>query len=174
MKGCGEIAFLEVDEQAFELASALAHQSTFEAVETATDDAYLLAIELGRDLVITEILHIVGLFDSIPELLKILGSHGHRLKLLAATHITVLQQVHLADNGVELFLGLMHEDKIGHEGNKAHHTFAKLREHMLFERHEHAILHLRHRLQLLVGGPLGVWTCQIAQHIPTVFHDFLS
>ena len=78
---------------------------------------------------------------------------------LAATHITVLQQVHLADNGVELFLGLMHEDKIGHEGNKAHHTLAKLREHMLFERHEHAILHLRHRLQLLVGGPFGIWTC---------------
>ena len=73
MKGCGEIALLEVDEQALELASALAHQSTLEAVETATDDAYLLAIELGRDLVITEILHTVGLFDGIPELLKILG-----------------------------------------------------------------------------------------------------
>ena len=159
MEGCGEVTLLEVDEQAFELASTLAHQSTFESVETATDDAYLLAIELRRDLVRTEVFHIVGLFDGIPELLKILGSHGHCLKLLAATHITVLQQVHLADNGVELFLGLMHEDKVGHKRDEAHHTLAKLREHMLFERHEHAILHLRHRLQLLVGGPLGVWTC---------------
>ena len=87
MKGCGEIALLEVDEQAFELASALAHQSTLEAVETTTDDADMLAIEPGRDLVITEILHIVGLFDGILELLKILCSHAHRLKLLATTHI---------------------------------------------------------------------------------------
>ena len=122
MKGCGEIALLEVDEQAFELASALAHQSTLETVETTTDNAYLFAIYPGRDLLIAVVFHIVRLFDSILELLKILGSHAHRLKLLATTHIAVLQQFHLADDGVKFLPGLMDKDKVGHVGDKAHHT----------------------------------------------------
>ena len=122
MDSGSEIALPEVNEEAFELAAAFAHQTTLEAVETTTDDAYMLAIEPGRDLVITEILHIVGLFDGILELLKILSSHAHRLKLLATTHIAVLQQFYLADDGVEFFLGLMDKDKVGHVGDKAHHT----------------------------------------------------
>ena len=158
MDSGSEIALPEVNEEAFELAAAFAHQTTLEAVETTTDDAYLLAIKLGRDLLIAVVFHIVGLFDSTPELLKILGSHAHRLKLLATTHIALLQQFHLADDGVKFFLGLMDKDKVGHVGDKAHHTLPKLHEHMLLERHKHAILHLRHRLQLFVGGILGIWT----------------
>ena len=122
MKGCGEIALLEVDEQAFELASALAHQSTLEAVETTTDNAYLLAIYPGRDLLIAVVFHIVGLLDGILKLLKTFSSHAHRLKLLATTHIAVLQQFYLADDGVEFFLGLMDKDKVGHVGDKTYHT----------------------------------------------------
>lgn len=103
MDGGSEIALPEVNEEAFELAAFLAHQTTLEAVETTTDNAYLLAIYLGRDLLIA----VVGLFDSTPELLKIFSSRAHRLKLLATTHIAVLQQFHLADDGVKFFPGLM-------------------------------------------------------------------
>lgn len=98
MDSGSEIALPEVNEEAFELAAAFAHQTTLEAVETTTDNAYLLAIYPGRDLLIAVVFHIVRLFDGILELLKILSSHAHRLKLLATTHITVLQQFHLADN----------------------------------------------------------------------------
>ena len=156
--GC-EIALPEVNKETFKLAAFLAHPTTLEAVETTTDNAYLLAIYLGRDLLIAVVFHIVGLFDSNPELLKILGSHAHRLKLLATTHIAVLQQFNLADDGVKFFSGLVYKDKVVHIGYIAHHTLAELREHMLLERHKHAILHLRHRLQLFVGGIIGVRTC---------------
>ena len=159
MDSGSEIALPEVNEEAFELAAAFAHQTTLEAVETTTDNAYLLAIYLGRDLLIAVVFHIVGLLDGILKLLKILGSNAHRLKLLATTHIAVLQQCYLADDGVKFFLGLMDKDKVGHVGDKAHHTLPKLHEDMLFERHKHAICHSGHRLQLLVGGILGVWTC---------------
>ena len=158
MDSGSEIALPEVNEEAFKLTAFLAHQTTLEAVETTTDDAYLLAIHPGRDLLIAVVFHIVGLLDGILELLKILSSHAHRLKLLATTHITVLQQFHLADDGVKFFLGLMDKDKVGHVGDKTYYTLPKLHEHMLLERHKHAILHLRHRLQLFVGGILGIWT----------------
>ena len=102
-----EIALPEVNKETFKLAAFLAHQTTLEAVETTTDNAYLLAIYPGRDLLIAVVFHIVGLLDGILELLKILGSHTHCLKLLATTHIAVLQQFHLADDGVKFFPGLM-------------------------------------------------------------------
>ena len=159
MDSGSEIALLEVNEEAFELAAAFAHQTTFETIETTTDNAYLLAIYLGRDLFIAVVFHIVGLLDGVLELLKILGSHTHRLKLLATTHIAVLQQFHISDDGVKFFLGLMNKDKVGHVGDKAYYTLAKLHEDALLEGNEHAILHLGHRLQLLVGGLLGVRTC---------------
>ena len=155
--GC-EITLPEVNKETFELAAFLAHQTTLEAVETTTDNAYLFAIYPGRDLLIAIVFHIVGLLDGILELLKTFSSHAHRLKLLATTHIAVLQQFHRADDGVKFFLGLMDKDKVGHVGDKAHHTLPKLHEHMLLERHKHTILHLRHRLQLFVGGILGIWT----------------
>ena len=158
MDGSSEIALPEVDEEAFELAAFLAYQTTLKAVETTTDNAYLLAIYLGRDLLIAVVFHIVGLLDGILELLKAFSSHAHRLKLLATTHIAVLQQFHLADDGVKFFPGLMDKDKVGHVGDKAYYTLPKFHEHILFERHKHTILHLRHRLQLLVGGILGIWT----------------
>ena len=107
MDGGSEIAIFEVNEEAFELAAAFAHQTTFEAVETTTDNAYLLAIYLGRDLLIAVVFHIVGLLDGILKLLKTFSSHAHRLKLLATTHIAVLQQFHLADDGVKFLPGLM-------------------------------------------------------------------
>ena len=44
------------------------------------------------------------------------------------------------------------------EGDEVYHTLPKLHEHLLLERHKHAIFHLRHRLKLFVGGILGVWT----------------
>ena len=153
-----EIALPQVNKKTFELATFLAHQTTLAAVETATDNAYLLAIDSGRDLLIAVVFHIVAMFDGIPELLKILSSHAHRLKLLATTHIAILQQFNLADDGVKFFPRLMDKDEVRHIGNKAHLTLLKLHEHTLFERHKHAILHLRHRLQLLVGGILGIWT----------------
>ena len=43
---------------------------------------------------------------------------------------------------------------------------------MLFERHKHAACHFGHLLQLVISGLLGVWTCQIAQHISAVFWRF--
>ena len=46
LDGGSEIALLEVNEEAFELAAAFAHQTTFETIETTTDNAYLLAIDL--------------------------------------------------------------------------------------------------------------------------------
>ena len=107
MDSGSEITLPEVNKETFELAAFLAHQTTLEAVETTTDNAYLFAIYPGRDLLIAVVFHIVCLFDSILELLKILGSHTHRLKLLATTHIAVLQQFHLADDGVKFFPGLM-------------------------------------------------------------------
>lgn len=158
MDGGSEIALPEVDEEAFELAAFLAYQTTLKTVETTTDNAYLLAIYLGRDLLIAVVFHIVGLLDGILELLKAFSSHAHRLKLLATTHIAVLQQFHLADDGVKFLPGLMDKDKVGHVVDKAYYTLPKLHEHILFERPKHTILHLRHRLQLLVGGILGIWT----------------
>ena len=56
MDGGSEIALPEVDEEAFELAAFLAYQTTLKAVETTTDNAYLLAIYLGRDLLIAVVL----------------------------------------------------------------------------------------------------------------------
>ena len=159
MDSGSEIALLEVNKETFELATALAHQTTLEAVETTTDNAYLFAIYPGRDLLIAVVFHIVRLFDSILELLKILGSHAHRLKLLATTHITVLQQFYVADDGVEFFLGLMDKDKVGHVGDKAYHSFAELCEDALLHGYEDAASHLGHLLQLLVGGILGIRTC---------------
>ena len=158
MDGGSEIALPEVDEEAFELAAFLAYQTTLKAVETTTDNAYLIAIYLGRDLLIAVVFHIVGLLDGILELLKAFSSHAHCLKLLATTHIAVLQQFHLADDGVKFLPGLMDKDKVGHVVDKAYYTLPQLHEHMLFERHKHTILHLRHRLQLLVGGILGILT----------------
>ena len=171
MDSGSEIALPEVNKETFKLAAAFAHQTALEAVETTTDNAYLLAIYLGRDLLIAVVFHIVGLLDGILELLKILGSHAHRLKLLATTHIAVLQQFHLADDGVKFFLRLMDEDKVGHIGDEAHHTLPKLHEYPLLHGYKHAFCQLGHGLQLFVGGILGVWTCQVAQHIPTVVHD---
>ena len=124
MDGGGEVALFKVDEETLVFAASLAHQSALEAVETASDDAYLFAIDAGGYFLVAEVFYIVGLFNGFPELLEILGSYAHGLKLLASTHITVLQEFHLADDGVELFLGLMHKDKVGHEGDKAHHTLA--------------------------------------------------
>ena len=159
MDSGSEIALPEVNEETFKLAAFLAHQTTLEAVETTTDNAYLLAIHPGRDLLIAVVFHIVGLLDGILELLKAFSSHAHRLKLLATTHIAVLQQFHLADDGVKFFLGLMDKDKVGHVGDKAYHTFAELCEDALLHGYEDAASHFRHRLQLLVGGILGIRTC---------------
>ena len=158
MDSGSEIALLKVDKEAFGLAATFAHQTTLEAVETTTDNAYLLAIYPGRDLIIAVVFHIVGLFDSILELLKIFSSYAHRLKLLATTHIAVLQQFHIADNGIKFFLRLMNKDKVGHERDKAHYTLAKLPEYPLLHGYEDTILHLRHCLQLFAGGILGIWT----------------
>ena len=47
MDSGSEIALPEVNKETFKLAAFLAHQTTLEAVETTTDDAYLLAINLG-------------------------------------------------------------------------------------------------------------------------------
>ena len=44
LDGGGEVALLEVDEEAFVLAAPLAHQTALETVETAADDAYALAV----------------------------------------------------------------------------------------------------------------------------------
>ena len=159
MDSGSEIALPEVNKETFELAAALAHQTTFETVETTTDDAYLFAIELGRDLLITVVFHIVNLFDGFPELLKILSPHAHRLELLATTHIAVLQQFYVVDDGVKFFLGLMNKEEVGHIGDKAYHTFAELCEDALLHGYEDAASHLGHRLQLLVGGILGIRTC---------------
>ena len=159
MDGGSEIALPEVNKEAFKLATAFAHQTTFETVETTTDNAYLLAIYLGRDLLIAIVFHIVGLLDGILELLKILSSHTNHLKLLATTHIAVLQQFYVADDGVEFFLGLMDKDKVGHVGDKAYHSFAELCEDALLHGYEDAASHLGHLLQLLVGGILGIRTC---------------
>ena len=171
MNGCGEIALLKVDEQAFAFTAAFAHQTAFKAVETTTDDADLFAIKPGRDLLITEILHIVGLLDGTPKDFKVLVAHTHCLIPLATTHIAVLQQWHPTNDRVELFLRLMHEDEVAHIGDEAHHAPTESPENLLLERHEHAAIQLSHRLQLLVSGFLGVRTCQIAQHIPAIFHN---
>lgn len=160
MDSGSEIALPEVNKETFKLAAFLAHQTTFQTVETTTDNAYLLAIYIGRDLLIAVVFHIVGLLDGILELLKIFSSRAHRLKLLATTHIAVLQQFHLADDGVKFLPGLMDKDKVGHVGDKAYYTLPKLHEHILFERPKHTILHLRHRLQLFVGGIFGVRTAK--------------
>ena len=79
--------------------------------------------------------------------------------------------MHTADYGVEFFFGLVDEDEVGHVGDIAYHALAKLCEHSLLEGYEHAVCHLGHLLELLVGGVLGVWACQVAQHVPTVVHD---
>ena len=158
LDGGSEIALPEVDEEAFELAAFLAHQTALEAIETTTDNAYLLAINPRGDLLVAVVFHIVGLFYGFPEPLKILGSHTHCLKLLAATYIAVLQQIYLTDNGIELFPTLVHKDKVRHVGDKAHHMLATLHEHPLLHGDEETVCHLGHRLQLLVGRILGVWT----------------
>ena len=100
--------------------------------------------------------------------------HGHGLKLLAATDVTVLEQRDAADDGVEFFLRLVHEDEVGHEGDEAHDAAAKLHKRALLEGHEHTTGHLGHLLQLLIGRSLGIWPRQIAQHIPAVFQHILG
>ena len=172
--GGGEVALLEVDEEAFVPAAFLAHETTFKTIEAASDDAYGLAIELGRDLVVAVILHHVDLRDGLHEPLDVIVVYGHGLELLASSHIAVLEQGDHVDNGVKLLPGLVHEDKVGHEGDKAHYTFAKLLVHMLFEGHKDATGHLGHLQQLLVSGILGIGACQIAQHIPAVFHRMFN
>ena len=167
--GGGKVALLKVDEETLELAAFLGHQATLEAVETTTDDADTTTIDFRTYLIEAVVFHVVGRVDGIPKLLKVLVPHTHGFILLAATHIAVLQQWHLTDDRIQLLLRLMDEDKVGHVGDETHNTLPELLKHMLFERHKHAACHFGHLLQLLISGLLGVWTCQIAQHIPAVF-----
>ena len=168
--GGGEVALLKVDEETLELAAFLGHQATLEAVETTTNDADTTTLDFRTYLIEAVVFSVVvGRVDGIPELLKVLVPHTHGFILLAATHIAVLQQWHLTDDRIQLLLRLMDEDKVGHVGDETHNRLPELLKHMLFERHKHAVCHFGHLLQLLISGLLGVWTCQIAQHIPAVF-----
>ena len=165
-----ELALLEVYEQALDFATALAEQAAFETVEVAADDADLLAVELRGDFVEAVVFDVVGLSHGSAEFFHVGVSHCHDFEWLAAAHEAVLEQGQLADDGVEFGAGFVHEDEVGQIGNEAHHAPAELHEHALPERHEDTICHLGQLLQLLVGGTLGVGACQIAQHIPTIFH----
>ena len=169
---CGEVAGCEVDNQPLVLAASFAHQTTDVTIQVATYDADLLAIESRGDLIVTVVLHLAGLFDGLLEPNEFFMRNGHRLKLPATTKIAVLQQGHVADDWVELCTGLVYEDEVGQIGNHTHHALAELCEYLLLEGHKQTIGHAGYFLQLLVGGIFCVRTCQIAQHIPTVFHEF--
>lgn len=162
----GEVALFEVDNQALDLAAPLAHQSAFEAVETAADDADPFAVEEGRDFVEAVVFDDVVLLHRFDELLHGIIWYGQGLVLPAAVYVAELQILDLTDNGFELFPGLVYEEEVGHVGNGAYHPFAKLREHLLLEGHKHAILHFGHLLEYFIGGILGIRTCQIAQYVP--------
>ena len=172
LDGGGEVALFQIDEDALGLAAALAHQATFQAVETTADDADALAVKPGGDLLETEVLGVVATKDGLDEGAHGLGTYRHGLVLLASTDVTVLQQLNLIDHRVQLLPALMNEDKVGHERDGTDHPSAILVEDMLLEGHEDEGLQLGHVEQQTVSGSFGIGTRKVTQYVPLGIHTF--
>ena len=153
---------------------ATGEQSAFAAVEPATDDADVAAVELGRDFVEAEVFHFLALADGLDEALHLGIAHFHGVVLDAAFHKAVLQRGDFCHDGIETEPVLVHKQEVGHVGNFEDDFLAATGIDALHHGDEEfAGEAVAFVLQLPVGRVLGIGALEIAQHIPIGFNGSL-